>query len=193
MDGSPVTLSVNTPERIANWRPLVHWFLAIPHLIVVSILGMAASVVAFISFFAILFTGAIPEGLFNFQAMVLRYQWRTNSYVGFLHEAYPPFTFDTLADDPGDSPAVFAIEPPENLNRFLPLVKWLMAIPHFIVLYFLSIVAGIAGLIAFFAVLFTGKYPEGIQRFIVGFYRWQARVFAYILLLTDSYPPFSLE
>jgi hypothetical protein len=81
----------------------------------------------------------------------------------------------------------------EEYNRFLPLVKWLLAIPHYIVLIFLAIGAAVVVLISFFAVLITGRYPRGMWDYVTGVNRWGQRVAAYVFLLTDQYPPFSLE
>src|SRR6476660_8168919 len=98
----PATLTFDPPEKIANWRPLVAWLLAIPHFIVLYVLGLVAEVVGIISWFGILFTGSLPEGLANVQVMFMRYVLRTYTYAGFLKEEYPPFTFATTAADPGD-------------------------------------------------------------------------------------------
>lgn len=188
----PVTVEVATPERIANWRPLVHWLLAIPHFIVMYFLQLGASVVAFLTFFAVLFTKNIPEGLYNFQAMALRYQTRVGAYVGFLYEEYPPFTFDAVAVEPGGSPVVMSVpERPEEMNRFLPLIKWLLVIPQSFVLFFFGIGAFILYIGAFFSVLFTGKFPEGTQRFIVRLMRWSLTINAYMFMMTDAYPAFT--
>ncbi len=111
----------------------------------------------------------------------------------FMRNPYPPFEFTTSAPDPGGDPAVFAIEEPPELNRWLPLVKWLLAIPHYIVLVFLFIGVIVVKLIAFFAVIFTGKYPEGLREYVVGVFRWANRVSAYVYFMTDAYPPFSLR
>ena len=82
---------------------------------------------------------------------------------------------------------------PNELNRWLPLVKWFLAIPHYIVLFFLDIAAVVVVVIAWFAILFTGRYPEGMFDFVVGVMRWSLRVTAYaFLLVTDRYPPFTL-
>ena len=82
----------------------------------------------------------------------------------------------------------------KDLNRWLPLVKWLLAIPHYIVLFFLGIAAFFVVIMAWFAILFTGRYPKGLFDFVVGVMRWSLRVDAYaILLTTDEYPPFTLE
>jgi len=90
-------------------------------------------------------------------------------------------------------PVEFDVEYPERLSRLLIFFKWLLIIPHIIVLYALGIVAGVLTLIAWFAILFTGRYPRGMFDFAVGAMRWNARVNAYVALLRDDYPPFSLR
>lgn len=189
----PVQLELEAPLEVARWRPLVQWLLAIPHLIVVQILGYVQFVLAVIAWFAILFTGNIPKGLFDFMAMILRYQWRTNSYVYFMREPYPPFSFDAQNLDPGDDPARFSVEYPERLSRGLIFIKWLLVIPHLIALIFLFIGVFFVGIASFFAVIVLGRWPEGMRNFLVGVTRWGTRVGAYFLLMTDAYPPFSLE
>lgn len=87
----PAKLDVTTPERIANWRPLVQWLLALPHLIIAAALGYVSYAVSVISWFVILFTGRLPEGLANFQVMILRYTTRAQLYEGFLFDKYPEF------------------------------------------------------------------------------------------------------
>src|SRR5689334_6510287 len=89
-------------------------------------------------------------------------------------------------------PVRLEISYPQELNRWLPLVKWLLAIPHFVVLFFVGFGAFFVAIWAFFAVLFTGRYPRGAFDYLVGTYRWGSRVLAYVHLLTDAYPPFSL-
>ena len=191
---SPLTLSVDTPESLERWRPLVQWVLAIPQFVVTGALSYAAGALGFISFFAILFTRQIPDGVYRAQVMILRYNLRVTTYGMFLHAGYPPFEFNPVAEDPGGSPAVLSfVDPPEQMSRFLPLIKWLLIIPHVVVLFVLLIGAFFAWIGAFFAVLFTGKYPEGIQRYMVGVLRWSFRINAYGYLLTDEYPPFSLD
>src|SRR6266508_1647530 len=102
----PAQFTFDAPERVANWRPLVQWLLAIPHLVIVYVLQAVARVLAVVSWSAIVFTGRLPAGLANFQAMYLRYNLRTASYFGFLREEYPPFSFATSPADPGDDPRV---------------------------------------------------------------------------------------
>lgn len=187
----PVNVDLDAPLEIARWRPLVHWILVVPHFIVFGLLNVGAAVCIFIAFWAILFTKKYPEGLFNFVAMTYRYQWRLNSYAWFMRETYPPFAFDLAAEDPGGDPAKLSIPYPQELNRFLPLVKFILVIPHVFVLGVLFIGVWFAGLGSFFAVLFTGKYPQGIRDFIVGVMRYGSRVQAYMTLMRDEYPPFS--
>lgn len=189
----PVQLELDAPLEIARWRPLVHWILAIPQVFVIYVVNSVLGVLAFIAWFAILFTGSIPRGLFDFMAMALRYQWRVLSYVYFMREPYPPFEFDAVSLDPGTDPARLSVEYPERMSRGLIFVKWLLVIPHLIALLFVGIAAFFAGIAAFFAVLFTGRWPEGIRTFLVGVVRWSTRASAYFYLMTDVYPPFSLE
>ena len=133
-------------------------------------LGIAAGVLWIISFFTILFTKKNP--FLGFQAMVLRYQWRVFSYVYWMRNEYPPFEFTVTARDNGIDPASVDVEDPIEMNRWLVLVKWLLAIPQYIVLLFLGIALWVVLLITFFAVLFTGKWPEGMRAFTVGVMRW---------------------
>ena len=189
----PVRLELNRDFEVERWRPLVNWLLAIPQLIVVYVLGIVFEVLALIAFFTVLFTKRIPTGIFGVMAMYQRYSWRVNSFALFMRNEYPPFTFETTASDPGTDPAVFSIEEPAELNRWLPLVKWLLAIPHYIVLIFLFLAVAVVKLITFFAVIFTGRYPEGMRDFVVGVFRWSVRVQSYVFFMTDVYPPFSLR
>ncbi|MGP0032785.1 MAG: DUF4389 domain-containing protein [Acidimicrobiales bacterium] len=188
----PLQLDLVAPDQITRWRPLVQWLLAIPHFVVLYVLVIVQRVVLIISFFAILFTGKMPEGLFGFNAMVLRYQWRVASYAAFMREPYPEFAFPMEPEDPATEAARVSLQPSPRLSRGLIFVKWLLAVPHYIVLFFLFIAAYIAIIIAFFAVIITGTWPAGMRDFVVGVMRWAARVNMYILLMTDRYPPFTL-
>ena len=125
--------------------------------------------------------------------MILRYQGRTYSYISWMREPYPPFDFTPSIPDPGNDPARLSIEYPERLSRLLIFVKWLLVIPHFIALLFVFIGAAFVWIPGFFAVLFTGRWPEGMRRFLIGALRWSMRVTTYAYLMTDVYPPFSLE
>lgn len=191
----PVVLDIRTPEVIARWRPFVQWLLAIPHLVVVALLSYASRAIAFVSWLVILFTGKLPASLAGFQCMFLRYQMRAMSYVVFLRETYPPFTFHTAGPDPGDDPPVRLDLAPvlEGRNRLTVAFRLILAIPHYIALVFVGFAAVVCVIVAAFAVLFTGSWPDGMRRFVLGAARWNVRVDAYVSLLHDEYPPFSLD
>jgi uncharacterized protein DUF4389 len=188
--GYPVRYDVEYPERLSRWKIFVKWILAIPHLIIVYLLQAVASVLVFIAFFAILFTKKWPRGLFDFTVQIQRWTANTFAYaILLLRDEYPPFS-----GEPGEYPLALEIEYDDNLSRWMIFVKWLLAIPHLIVLVFLEIAALVVVIIAFFAILFTGRYPRGMFDFVVGTARWYWRVDAYaLLLMTDRYPPFSLK
>ncbi len=191
----PATFTFDPPETVTNWRPLVQWLLAIPHLIVLNVLGTVSQVVSVISWFVILFTGELPEGLANVQVMYVRYALRTYTYVGFMREEYPPFSFNTVVTDPGDDPRVRVSVQPQltDRNRLTVGLRIIWLIPQLIVLAALLVALWFVVLIAFFAVLFTGKWPVGMRDFVLKVMAWGLRVQAYGLLLTDVYPPFSLD
>jgi hypothetical protein len=172
----------------------VQWFLAIPHYVVLSVVGTVSFVVAVISWVAIVVTGSMPAGLAGFQAMYLRYSTRTNAYLYFLTTQYPPFDFTTSAAEPGGSETSvdlsFALE---SRNRLAVLFRLIMVIPAALFLMVISLVANICMILGFFAVLFTGRWPAGLRDFVVSAMRIGLRYNAYALLLTDEYPPFSLD
>jgi len=154
-----------------------------------GVLGVAAGVMAIISWFAIVFTGKQPRGLWDFTNFFMR--WRANAvaYMALLRDEYPPF-------GPGDGsyPVSFSVAGfPETRDRWSVGLRLIYAIPQFIVLFFLGIAWAITVIIAWFAILFTGRYPEGLYTFGVGYMRWSLRVEAYLLLMRDEYPPFSLD
>jgi hypothetical protein len=189
----PVRLDLDAPLKVANWRPLVHWILAIPHFIVMYGLRILRQVLTLIALFTVLFTKKVPEGIFNVIVMTRRYGWRVTTYALWMREPYPPFSFTLTAQDDGVDPAWLSIDYPPEVNRWMPLVKWFLAIPHYVVLIFLGIGAVFVVIVGFFAVLFTGKWPEGLRSFLIGTQRWSTRVGAYVWFLRDEYPPFSLQ
>jgi hypothetical protein len=191
--GFPLQLNLDAPDTIARWRPLVHWLLVIPQAIVLYALLIVQSIIRFLSFFAILFTGNMPESFFGFMAMTHRYQWRVSTYSLFMRESYPPFEFLTVGQDPNDDPAKLSIQQAGHLSRGLIFVKWLLAIPHYVVLFVLFIAVYVVAIIAFFAVLITGRWPESLRTFVIGVMRWAFRVSIYVSFMTDEYPPFSLD
>jgi hypothetical protein len=109
-----------------------------------------------------------------------------------MRNEYPPFDFTMVSEDPRDDPASLSIERQEHYQRWAPLYKWLLAIPHYIVLFFLVIGAVFAIIVAWFAVLFTGKWPSGLRDYVVKLTRYYTRVAAYIVL-RDEYPAFGLS
>jgi hypothetical protein len=191
----PVTVrgELTSPPGPGLW--LVKWLLALPHYVVKLFLWIAFVFVCIIAFFAILFTGKYPRGLFNFNTGVLRWTWRVGfyGYQALGTDRYPPFS---LESDP-EYPADLEIQYPEQLSRGKALIKWwLLAIPHYIIVgifmaggeagglvFILSIFAGVV-------LLFTGKYPGDLFKLVTGINRWSLRVAAYAALMTDEYPPF---
>jgi Domain of unknown function (DUF4389) len=189
----PVQLELQNPLKVPRLLALFSWLLVIPHVIVLYILQLVLGVLQLVAFFTILFTAKIPKGLFDVMAMVLRYNWRVSSYLFFMRGKYPPFEFVPSELDPGTDPAMMSVEYPPKLSRLLIFVKWLLLIPHLIVILLLAIGALFVLLIAFFAVLITGKWPQGLRNYMVGFMRWTTRVNAYWFFMTDKYPPFRLS
>ncbi|MCK9486864.1 MAG: DUF4389 domain-containing protein [Dehalococcoidia bacterium] len=136
----------------------------------------------------IVFRQRYPRWWFDFQREFARFSARVGAYLFLLRDEYPSTEDEQAVHLELDYPDATA------LNRWLPLVKWLLAIPHYIVLFFLGIGAVIAVIVGWFAILITGRLPRGIHDYLVGVARWGLRVQAYaFLLLTDRYPPFSLR
>jgi hypothetical protein len=212
----PVRVDAALDPSLSRGLWLVKWLLQIPHVVVLFFLWVAFAVVTVIAFFAILFTGRYPRSLFDFTVGVMRWSWRVHHYGYWAlgTDRYPPFT---LAEVP-DYPAHLDVAYPERLSRGLIFVKWLLAIPHYLVLAVfvggglwlgtrggdtndawddaanagISLV-GLLVLIAAIMLLFTGRYPKPLYDFVMGMDRWALRVGAYAALMTDRYPPFRLD
>jgi hypothetical protein len=192
----PVTLTGDLSDPPGRWVWIFKWLLVIPHYIVLFFLAIASFFATVYAFFVILFTGKYPRSVFDFNVGVLRWWWRVGfySYQALGTDKYPPFSLDK-----GGYPAELDVAYPEKLDQGLVLIKWwLLAIPHWIIvaifqgsrsLGLVNILAIISG----FVLLFTGKYPEDIFKLIIGMDRWSFRVYAYVSLMRDEYPPFRFE
>jgi hypothetical protein len=206
-------LEIDYPERLDRVTTLFRVFLIIPIAIVLSLVSAAAtsSTVIYQSgevikkttttgggiaggLFAatvllIVFRQRYPRWWFDFVLQFNRFATRVGAYFALLTDTYPSTEDVQSVHLDLDYP-----DARDGLNRWLPLVKWLLALPHYFVLLFLGLGAFVAVVIAWFAILFTGRYPRGLFDFVVGVARWALRVQAYaFLLLTDAYPPFSLR
>lgn len=152
-----------------------------------GVLGAVALVCALISWFAIVFTGRHPSGLRQLAEFYLRWRVRGTTYTALLRDEYPPF---------GDAlyPATLAIaQPPAERSRLTVAFRPILVIPQAICVWALGLAWALTSVIAWVAILLTGSYPESLYRFGVGVLRWTTRVEAYMLLLHDDYPPFSLH
>jgi hypothetical protein len=210
-DAYPVIVEGEIDPDLSRGMWLIKWFLALPHYIVLAFLAIAFMLLSIVAFFAILFTGRYPRGIFDFNVGVIRWGWRVQFYAfgAAATDEYPPFT---LADV--DYPARFTVEYPETLSRGLVLVKWwLLAIPHLIIVglftnglvwwvtdvdgdWVLQTGGGLIGILTFIALvilLFTGRYPQGMFDLVMGLNRWVYRVWTYVGLMRDEYPPFRLD
>jgi hypothetical protein len=136
----------------------------------------------------ILFRQKYPRWWFDWNRELLRFTNRVTAYLALMDDRYPSTDEEQSVHLDFPYPDV-----PRELNRWLPLVKWFLAIPHYVVLFFLAIAAFVAVVVAWFAILFTGRYPRGLFDFVEGVIRWSNRVTGYALILvTDGYPPFRL-
>lgn len=151
-----------------------------------GLIGVVAFIGAIFSWFAIVFTGRHPRGLWDLARFYMR--WRANAvaYTALLRDEYPPF-------GEGPYPVTYEVEYPEQRNRVSVGLRLILVIPQVIVLFFLDLAWFVTAVIAWFAILLTGAYPEGLYRFGVGVLRWTLRVESYVLLMRDEYPPFSLQ
>jgi hypothetical protein len=190
----PAALEVADDESVHRWGPMFQWILAIPHFIVLYVLVLVGEILAFVSWFIIVFTGKLPEGIANLQCMVLRYMTRTNAYAAGLRHEYPPFEFATTPADPGAYPARVNFAPElDGRNRLTVALRLIWMIPAAIVTYIIGIVAFVCWFIAAFAVLFTGGWPGGLRVWVLKGLRAFLRLYAYTFLLTDKYPPLTFD
>jgi len=205
----PVTFTVDYPERDLNrLTTAFRLIVAIPIGIILSLLtsesihyatstnGTNQTVTTIATGGGLLFLPLVlmllfrqkyPRWWFDWNLQLLRFNSRVSAFLALLDDHYPS------TDEEQAVHLDFPYPDGKQLNRWLPLVKWLLAIPHYIVLFFLAIGALVAIILAWFAILFTGRYPRGLFDFVVGVMRWSNRVTGYaVVLVTDEYPPFSL-
>lgn len=191
----PATFEFNAPERVARWRVIGNLILSIPHIIVVYLLGIVGRVISVLSWIVIVFTGKLPASLAEISCMLIRYQTRVGVFVVFMRSSYPPFDFDTSTQDNGKDPEVTVNFEPEleGRSRLSVFFRFILLIPVVIVGILWGILAELAAIVAFFAVLILGRWPKGLLNFIVGINRFSVRTSAYWSLLTDKFPPLGLS
>ena len=184
----PVQFSVDYPENgLDRLSTLFRLITAIPIAIVAALIGGTIGLAG--AWLMILFRQKYPRWWFDWNLELIKFENRVWAYVFLLRDEYPST----------DEEQAVHLECPypdaeQDLHRLLPLVKWFLAIPHFVVLPFLYIVAWILIVISWFAILFTGRYPRSLFDYVVGTMRWTNRVAAYaFMLVTDRYPPFRLS
>ncbi len=194
MTAYPVSLQLHHPQEITRWRPLVQWILALPHVFISHVLSNLSQLLAFVSWFIIMFTGQLPKGIADFQAMSIRYQARAHSYSGFLRESYPEFTFDVTQKDPGGDPLVVDIPAQlEDRDRVSVGLRIFLLIPFMVLSVLWGIVSLVVTLIGLVWILFTGQWPEPIRETSIKIQQWMARFSAYATLLRDDFPPLGLN
>ena len=166
------------------------YFVAIPWTIVAALYGFVATLAVFIAWFALLFTGRYPEGLYNFVAGYIRMAARTNALSYLLTDEYPPFNGE---DDPAFPVRVGIPEPLDKYSRVKVFFRYIIGIPVMILGFIQSIILMVVTVIAWFAILFTGRHPEGLFGPARSALAYLTRAGAYFSLLTEDWPPFSLE
>ena len=206
----PSKLTIDYPDRALNrLTSFFRIFAVIPIAIILGLLtgpgtswrehahtagwtmGTASGVgiIFFATLLMILFKQKYPKWWFDWNLNITKFGARVFSYLTLITDIYP-------STDEEQAVHIDILYPDvkKDLNRWYPIFKWFLAIPHYIVLCFLSFAALVCVIISWFAILFTGRYPRGLFGFVVGVYRWSIRVMSYaFMLVTDEYPPFSLD
>lgn len=187
---APVGFEAERQNEYNRALPFFKWLLAFPHYFVLVFVGLAAFFALIGAFFAVLFTGRYPRGLFDFILGVYRWAARVAAYVMLLTDRYPPFS---LGEEP-DYPARVQIPyPEEGVDNWRPLVHWLLIFPYALVAGALMTVAQVVAFIGAFFILFTKELPEGMFKLIVIPLRWQLRAQAYSTFMVTKYPAFDFE
>lgn len=201
----PVNMSIDYPDRDLNrLTTFFRIFMIIPITIILAFLVGATSgyseggmsyqyatggIIFLPLLLMILFRKKYPRWWFDWNLALMKFMYRVEAYFSLLSDVYPSTDEEQSVHIEIQYPDV-----EKDLKRWMPLVKWLLAIPHYIILFFLSLAVLVVLIIAWFAILFTKRYPRGMFDFVVSIFRWELRVVSYAFLLTtDRYPPFSLE
>jgi hypothetical protein len=191
-----MTLTIAHQEKYSRGqlilRTLFGWlYIGIPHFFLLFFVGIWSAILSFITFWIVLFTGKFPESIFNFQIGMTNWSLRLQAVLGNMVDGYPAFF------PKGASDSVKLVVPrPEKVSRGLVILRLLfgfiyVGIPHYFCLIFRLIATGVLGFLAWFAILFAGKYPARWHAFNVGTHRWSTRVGLYMGYFTDEYPKFT--
>lgn len=202
----PVRLNIDYPDRPLNrWSSFFRIIAMIPIWIIIALisgtnfsskwgnsnvwsLSAAGGGIFLALVLMILFRQKYPRWWFDWNLALYRFTNRVNAYAALMRDEYPSTDEDQSVHFDIDYPNA------KELNRWLPLIKWFLAIPHYVIMIFLILIAIVLVIISWFAIIFTGRYPKGIFKYVEGVMRWCNRVQAYaFLLVTDKYPPFSLD
>lgn len=181
----PIKLSFTDDLHRNRLTVAFRWLLVIPHLIWLTIWGIAIFFAVIVSWFATLFAGQTPQGLHDFIAQYLRFTTQVHGYLYFLADPYPGF----LGDRPYDTD--LSIAPPAHQNRWITGFRGILSIPAHIVAYVLSILLGILWIIGWIVGIVMGEIPEGLRNLIAWIIRFTMQTYAYVMLLTDRYPSFT--
>lgn len=187
--GYPVDVDARLLPEYARFMPLIKWLILIPHYLVLFVLAIGAVFVAFVAFFATLFTAKYPEGMWNYMVGVQRWGMRVMAYHFLITDNYPPFTLQETPEDTIQLKAVY----PERVSRWRPFFAWLLVIPYAIVASLIILAAEICSIFAFFTIIFTKKIPAGLFGVIRNGFTWNIRFTFYSYWMSTRYPPFEWD
>jgi hypothetical protein len=180
-------LEITYAEPLNRFLPLIKWLLLVPHYIALLLLYIGGYLALIVAFFAVLFTRRYPRGVFEFLLGVMRWTERVNAYLHLMTDRYPPFSINPEPDNP----VHLEIDYPEDgVDRWRPLVAWLLAIPYLFAAAVIGYIAELLVFFAFFAILFTRRFPRGMFDIVLVSRRFFIRGYAYAAFMTKRYPPF---
>jgi hypothetical protein len=188
MQQYPVNLKIDYSETSIKLTALIRLVLVIPIIIVIALISSYAETLSLAVALMIIFKEKYPKWWFDWNLALTKFWLRIAAYGLLMRDEYP-----STDDDQSIQVDIPYPDVKKDLNRWMPLFKWILVIPHLIVLLLIFIAVVVCSVFAWFAILFTGQYPKRIFDFVEGFLRWSLRVNAYVFLLTtDEYPPFRL-